>query len=127
MKNKLISQPIGIIKTMPEEWIKKLPNGISAWEKTFMKMNDIEDYYWQFNLSGKPKYEVLYFYLLFNKAVRYRCNIISYGKEETIKCYDGTFHYGKVWVQVSAPVIKLKQPISMQGFQGFRYTSEVWG
>lgn len=109
---------------MPQSWLKKLPKGIAEWEQTFLKMNEIEDYYWVFNLSGKPKYDILYFYLLFDGAIRFRANIIGYDNLGSIKCYTGEVKSGKIWVQVAAPVIKLKDPIEMKGFQGFRYCYE---
>lgn len=122
-----MNRPEGIIKTMPCEWLKKLPNGIEPWERTFMAMNDRDGYYWIFNLSGQPKYDVLYFYLLFDGAVRYRANIIGFeGKDKTIKCYTGELKYGKIWVQVTAPIIKAIEPVPMKGFQGFRYTEKLF-
>ena len=130
MGDKLISQqitqPVGIIKTMPQSWVKRLPGGFKKWEKTFLKMNVIEGYYWTFNLSGKPKYEVLYFYLLINGAIRYRCNIINYEGAKVVDCYTGEKKHGRCWVNVSAPVIKLKNHIPMKGFQGFRYTDKIY-
>lgn len=107
---------------MPVSWVKRLPNGLEAWEKVFMKMNDIEDNYWIFNLSGKPRYEVLYFYLLIAGKVTYRANIIGYEDGKTIKCYTGEYRHGRIWIQVGAPVIKAAEPVEMKGFQGFRYT-----
>jgi hypothetical protein len=119
-------QPVGIIKTMPHEWINRLPKGLKEWERTFLKMNEIEDYHWVFNLPGKPKYDILYFYLLFDGAIRFRANIIGYEDLGNIKCYTGEYKSGKIWVQVAAPVTKLREPIPMKGFQGFRYCYEVY-
>jgi hypothetical protein len=77
----------GIIKTMPQTWLKELPAGVEGWEKDFMvKCNKDEKHYWVFNLPGKPKYEVLYFYILFSGAIRYKANIIGYEKLGEIKC-----------------------------------------
>lgn len=115
-------KPEGIIKAMPVEWVKKLPYGLEAWEKTYMAMNERENYWWVFNLPGKPKFEILYFYLLIMGSVRYRANIMGYEKEQTIKCYTGEMKHGKIWVQVTAPIIKAREPVPMKGFQGFRYT-----
>jgi len=120
------SQYVGIIKTMPQSWLNDLPNGVEGWEKTFMRMNNLDHGYWLFNLPGKPKYEILYFYLLFSGAIRFRTNIIGYQPEGIIKCYDSSDHYGKVWVQIAAPVVKLEMPVPMKGFQGFRYTTEIF-
>jgi hypothetical protein len=122
-----MNKPVGIIKTMPESWVEALPKGIEGWEKDFMvKCNTREGYYWRFNLSGMPRHEVLYFYILFRKAIRYRANIIQYDGADEIKCYTGEVRSGKIWVCVGAPVIKLKEPVPMTGFQGFRYTTEEY-
>jgi hypothetical protein len=124
--NKWTTPPVGIIKTMPPEWVKALSRGIEGWEKDFMhRVNTKDDQYWVFNLSGKPRFDVLYFYILFSGAVRYRGNIIGYENIGAIKCYTGEIRKGKIWVQVGGPVIKAKEPVPMQGFQGFRYTAEV--
>lgn len=121
-----IFQPQGIIKTLPGSFFENyLRGGLQGFEKDFMRLNNEswKYYYWIFNLSGKPKYEILYFYLLFDGAVRYRANIINYGlPNRTIKCADGTTQHGRIWVYVSAPIIKAANPIPMKGFQGFRYT-----
>jgi hypothetical protein len=118
--------PIGIIKTMPAEWVEALPNGVKGWEKDFMdRLNNQEAESWRFNLSGKPQFDVLYFYINFDKAIRYRANIVGYEKGGAIKCYTGEVKSGKIWVVVTGPIIKAAHPIAMTGFQGFRYISEV--
>jgi len=127
MNRSSIQQPTGIIKTMPMEFFTKLPKGLTDWELRFMGMNNPDNrHIWIFNLTGRPKYEVLYFYINFDGAIRYRANIVGYEGGHDFLCYDNTIHYGKAWVQVCAPVIKLKEPIPMQGFQGFRYAYEVY-
>jgi hypothetical protein len=118
--------PIGIIKTMPIKWLNE-SHSIEHWERSMLKMNHCEGHYWIYNLTGKPKYDVLYFYLLYDRAIRFRMNIIGYEGPEKIKCYSGEVRYGRCWIQVAAPVIKLKEPVPMKGFQGFRYTTEIYG
>jgi len=84
--------------------------------------NKNHDSYFMFTLSGQPKYEVLYFYLLFDGAIRYRANIIQFRGEATYAFPKGNTIHGKAWVDIGAPVIKFNEPIPMKGFQGFRYT-----
>jgi len=124
---KRISQPQGIIKTLPIDFFDNYKNGgLSGFEKSFMGMN-IYNYHWIFSLPGKPKYDVLYFYLLFNGAIRYRANIIGYEQiDEAVNCADGSSRTAKIWVQVSSPIIKANPPITMKGFQGFRYTEMLF-
>ena len=124
--NKYDIPPVGIIKTMPVEWVKDLPKGVKGWEQDFMhKLNNNEEDSWLYNLSGKPQYKVLYFYINFDNAIRYRANIVGYQKGGSIECYTGGIKSGKIWVEVTAPVIKAIHPIAMKGFQGFRYVQEV--
>jgi hypothetical protein len=122
-----MEQPVGIIKTMPESWVKALPDGVDGWERDFMrKCNTRENYYWRFSLCAKPRYDVLYFYILFQGAIRYRANIISYDGPGDVKCYTGEMFSAQEWVCVGAPVIKLKEPVPMKGFRGFRYAMEMY-
>lgn len=88
----------------------------------YTRPNNMDDSYFMFTISGKPKYDVIYFYLLFDGAIRYRANVIQVRGEGTLNISPDRFLHGKAWVDVGAPVIKFKEPIPMKGFQGFRYT-----
>jgi hypothetical protein len=113
-------QPIGIIKTMPMDFFTRY--GMERFEKHFYtNPNEQTDRYFMFTLSGRPKYSVLYFYLLFDGAIRYRANIIQVRGEATYRFPGGTIH-GKAWIDTGGPVIKYYKPYPMKGFQGFRYT-----
>lgn len=119
-------QYTGIIKTMPADWLKDTPGGVDRWMKRVLVMNKTDEIVWRFNLPGKPKYEVLYFYLLMKGVIRFRANILGYDGEETIKCYDGSTHSGKCWVNIGPPVVPPPRIVTMKGFQGFRYTDNLW-
>lgn len=123
-----VTPPVGIIKTLPKEFFKNYKyGGLCGFEYDFLAINNREEDYWIFNLQGKPKYKVLYFYLLYDGAIRYRANILGYtAPNTTFNCADGTVKHGKIWVQVGPPVIKLNPPVPMKGFQGFRYTSNIY-
>jgi hypothetical protein len=111
----------GIIKTMPMSFFKEY--GMDRFiHHFFTRPNQTDEAYFMFTLSGIPKYEVLYFYLLFDGAIRYRANIIQFRGESTLRVSKNKTIHGKAWVDVGAPVLKLESPISMAGFQGFRYT-----
>lgn len=118
------SQPVGIIKTMPMSFFALY--GMERFTREFYTNPNKNDHsYFMFTLSGKPKYEVLYFYLLYEGYIRYRANIIQVRGEETINFGHGRSIHGKAWIDVGAPVIKL-DPIPMKGFQGFRYTEQLF-
>lgn len=119
-------QYTGIIKTMPADWLKNVPGGLERWEELIFTMNRTDTVSWRFNLPGRPKYDVLHFYLLLDGLVRFRANIIGYDEAETVRCYDRTNHFGKCWVNLGPPVVKAPRRIEMKGFQGFRYTEGLW-
>ncbi len=124
----MIEQPVGIIKTLPIEFFLNYEDGgRKGFEKDFEMINKRADqYHMVFNLNGKPKYEVLYFYLNYDGAIRYRGNILGYAyPNASIVCLDGKTVFGKIWVEVGPPIIKLK-PVPMKGFQSFRYTNEIY-
>ncbi len=111
----------GIIKTMPLSFFEEY--GMKRFLNHFFERpNRSDDAYFMFTLSGQPKYDVLFFYLLFDGAIRYRANIIQFRGESTLRINKNKDIHGKAWVDVGAPVIKLEHPIPMSGFQGFRYT-----
>jgi len=110
---------------MPMDFFKTY--GMDRFIEHFWKRpNEDDGYYFFFSLSGKPRYNVLHFYLLFDKQVRYRANIIKVEGESTKVLGPGRTMYGRAWVFVGAPVIKAPHVIPMTGFQGFRYTEGIF-
>lgn len=77
-------------------------------------------------MAQLPKTEVLHMYLLIEGQIRVRLNIVEYiaGTEEI--CWDSTIRQPKWWAVCSGPVAKPPQEIKRRGFQGFRYTEELW-
>lgn len=121
MKNWITPErPDGIIKSMPIEFIEKM-GGEKKFDDKFRRYLNRGTGWWYFSLSGKPRCEILYFYLLFGGYVRYRANILDYLPAGEMMTIDGLMH-SRCWVRVSAPVIKFKKPYPRKGFQGFRYT-----
>lgn len=112
----------GIIKTMPMQFFKDF-GGVDKFHKEFHDLlnNPRYDGYWYFSLSGQPKYDIAYIYILFDGAIRYRANIMDYMPAGEMMCASGML-FGKAWARVTAPVVKI-DPIPMKGFQGFRYTT----
>jgi len=115
-----------IIKTMPQQFFTDIPGGFKEWEKHIFEMNECDDRYCFFNLSGQPKYDILYFYLLTGGKIIWRANIIGYEGARAYRCWDGNVRTGRCWVQIAAPVVRPPHPIEMKGFQGFRYTESLW-
>lgn len=80
-------------------------------------------------LSQKPKIEVLHLYVLVSGLILCRMNIAGYlaGSEaEAFECWDGEYRAPNWWAECSAPVSFPPEPIKRRGFQGFRYTEDLW-
>lgn len=79
-------------------------------------------------LDKKPAQEVLNLYLLIEGKIIVRGNIAGYaaGNSLDIKCWDDTVRRPNWWAVVTGPVSWPESPVKMRGFQGFRYTSDLW-
>lgn len=77
-------------------------------------------------LQSVPKVEVLHMYLLIEGEIKVRLNIASYEPGDARECWDRTIRRPKVWAVCTGPVSRPPEPMKMRGFQGFRYTGELW-
>jgi len=79
-------------------------------------------------LAQKPKIEVLHMYLLIGGKVVVRANIAGYanGNGLDINCWDGSIRKPAYWAVLTSPVSWPREPVFMRGFQGFRYTEDLW-
>jgi hypothetical protein len=121
-------QITGIIKTMPMKFFKEY--GLRRFMNDYYYYPNISsDHCWSFALSGRPKFDILYLYLLVNGRIRFRSNIIQFeGPGQKVLWINarGRKIVGKAWVLIGGPVVKAPRIISMTGFQGFRYTGDLW-
>ena len=122
-------KPDGIIVTIPMIVVEE-NGGEKILERYFEQMNFHDDWYWSQGLGQSPKYEVLYLYLLWNGLIRYRLNIShsEVGTREFKDFKNGGFRSinKKHWFICTAPVIKAPKDFIKKGFQGFRYTQELF-
>ncbi len=77
-------------------------------------------------LAQTPKIEVLHLYLLMEGEIKLRLNIAGYQDGDIRECWDKTIRKPKYWAICTAPVSRPPEQIKMRGFQGFRYTEELW-
>lgn len=88
--------------------------------------------------TQKPTQEVLDCYLLIGGKIRVRARIGAWveGSEVgTVNCWDDSARDAKWWAVLTAPVSFAQPPLpavevkackGQSGFQGFRYTEELW-
>lgn len=117
-------RPTGIIRTLPSlepghVGLKKYQDSVRV-----LKAGKIEAIY--IALQAIPKQDVLHLYLVIEGRIVARFNIAGYEPGDSRKCWDGTYRAPKYWAVCTGPVSHPPEPIKRRGFQGFRYTEELW-
>jgi hypothetical protein len=77
-------------------------------------------------LAQMPRIEVLHMYLLMEDEIKLRLNIAGYEPGSARECWDKTIRSPKYWAICTSPVSRPLEPIYRRGFQGFRYTEDLW-
>jgi hypothetical protein len=117
-------RPTGIIRTLPSlepghVGRRRYEVSIKALEK-----GQIEAIY--IALSAIPTKEVLHMYLLIEGRIEVRLNIAGYVDGDERECWDREIRTPNFWAVCTGPVSKPPEPVIRRGFQGFRYTSDLW-
>ncbi len=128
-------RPDGILVTLPKPFFSGGPDEEGWTEESlgryFRMMNESDEMWWTQGLANKPKYDkILYCYMVYGGFVQYRLNIASI-EGPAVKEFPargGGFRSlsKKCWLTLCAPTIKAPYEIPRQGFQGFRYTQEIF-
>lgn len=115
-------RPTGIIRTLVSHGGK----GRAEFEQalTALERGEIPAVY--ISLQAIPKHDVLHLYLLVEGRIELRLNIAEYLPGTSERCWDGETRAPKFWAVCTAPVSRPDEPIKRRGFQGFRYTEELW-
>lgn len=114
---------------MPARFFDLYPGG----EKQFRHIMDMVDKHdtitWGQTISNIPKQPVIHCYLVFSGKVQYRLTIIDFEKNVSKEFNDGGLirvFNNKNWANLCGPVIAAPFDIPMKGFQGFRYTDDLF-
>lgn len=123
--------PEGIALTLPVIFFEDRKMTTDQFKKVFERHMRHEESWWNFKLTNLPTHDVAYVYLIFDKQIQYRCNLMCYERNQSKTFKDS--HDGKVrdfpnqnWVLFTGPVIKPPQEWPQKGFQGFRYTTKLF-
>lgn len=128
-------RPTGIIRTLPyfgagdTEEAQAKRRAYRRMMEAFRAAGRYENAFVKIAFSQMPKIEVLHCYIIVEGQVRVRANISHWeqGKGEQIESFDGhDLSDAKYWAILTAPVSYPPEVIKMRGFQGFRYTQELW-
>jgi hypothetical protein len=119
-----MDRPTGIIRTLPSFesgtiGYKKMNQAIAGIERGEHRVIYIA-------LQAIPKVEVLHMYILVDGLITVRLNIAEYIPGYELECWDGSYRKPKHWAVCTGPAVKPPEPIRRKGFQGFRYTEDLW-
>ena len=119
-------RPTGIIRTLPSLYQDAENIGRRRYEASIQGLERglIPAVY--IALSQMPQAEVLHMYLLIEGEIKVRLNIAGYEPGSTKECWDETIRQPKYWAVCTGPVSRPEEPIKRRGFQGFRYTEDLW-
>lgn len=120
----MTERPVGIIRTLPS--LKDDTVGHARYANSIKALEKGKDVMIYIALSAIPKTEVLYLYLLIEGEVQVRLNIAGYEPGDARECWDRTIRQPKFWAVCTGPVSRPPEPVKRRGFQGFRYTGELW-
>jgi hypothetical protein len=119
-------RPTGIIRTLPSLYNDNKNVGYRRYVRSIRELEKeiIPAIY--IAMAQLPKIEVLYMYLLIEGQIRVRLNIVEYIPGSSEICWDSTIRQPKFWAVCSGPVCRPPEKIVRKGFQGFRYTEDLW-
>lgn len=121
---KITEQPVGIILTVSRGMYEA--NGYRHWLKNFLDCMTCDECHYSFRAGGKVKTEVQYIYLIIGGKIRFRIYFGGSSGSQTRDFDDGRSMWAKAWIFGAGPVTRPPQSIKMKGFQGFRYTHEIF-
>jgi hypothetical protein len=119
-----MNRPTGIIRTLPT--MQPGNAGRENYEASIkgLESGELEGFY--IALSQKPKVDVLHVYLLIDGEIKVRLNLAGFEEGLSLKCWDGVTRAPKYWAICTGPVSKPPEQMKRRGFQGFRYTEDLW-
>lgn len=130
-------RPTGIIRTLPyfggiekgEDEQAMMNKAYRRMMQAFKQLEKGTREYVLIALNQLPTQDVLHCYIIVGGEIRVRANIAGYlsGEEAAnVQCWDESIRSPKYWVQLTMPVSWPPEKILRRGFQGFRYTTDLW-
>lgn len=121
-----IERPSGLIKTLPTLYGDP-GQAKERFELTLAKIAEGKMDHFYIFLPGKPSKEVLHVYILIDGQIRVRCNLADcIPHDGEMNSWDGQKRKPKYLLVCTAPISYPPEPIYRKGFQGIRYTTDLW-
>ena len=130
-------RPTGIIRTLPyfgaggtgDDGTDARARAYRRMMRAFKEMESGDGRYVLIAFGQKPAIEVLHCYILVGGEIRVRANIAGWEPGDSIAglhCWDDTTRHPKWLAVLTGPVVWPEEPVKRRGFQGFRYTEELF-
>ena len=118
-------RPTGIIRTLPSLDGDTSPGSV-RYKSSLQALNRgrLDAIY--IAMQSIPAIDVLHMYLIVEGRVHVRLNIPGYIPGDERECWDRQIRKPKYWAVCTGPVAFPPEPMLRRGFQGFRYTEELW-
>jgi hypothetical protein len=125
----LLEPPDGIVITISAGMLKE--RGYCNWLRNFLNaMHNHERLVYYMRQGAKPKHDIRFVYLCIGNKVRYRAYFAGTEgpKWMEFRNVDGSSKllFARAWILLCGPVVKAPFDVPMKGFQGFRYTKELF-
>ncbi len=119
------TRPTGIIRTLPSLYGMDSPGSVRYKSSiAALARGRLDAVY--IALQAKPRVDVLHMYLIIDGVIHVRLNIAGYLPGDERECWDRTIRKPKLWAVCTGPVSKPPEKILRRGFQGIRYTEDLW-
>lgn len=122
----IVKRPTGIIRTLPSLYADSENVGREQYETSIKLLEAAKIPAIYIALQAIPTIEVLHLYLLVDGKIEVRLHIATYIPGDERECWDKAIRKPKFWAVCTAPVSRPSEPIPRRGFQGFRYTEDLW-
>ena len=119
-------RPSGIIRTLPSLSEQSKTIGYRRYVRAIRELESEKIPAIYIAMPQLPKIHILHMYLLIEGQIRVRLNIVEYVSGSEAICWDSKIRTPKFWAVCSGPVSRPPEKIERRGFQGFRYTEELW-
>lgn len=127
---KQLQPPIGIILTMPLKWFEETGHTVETGLAAMMQCMNEDESEWMFLKKSLPTQDFLYVYVVFDGLIQIRANLSRIERNASYEWADkpdgsARAFENKNWIVLCGNAITPPHPISMKGFQGFRYVYET--
>lgn len=123
--------PEGIMLTLPTIFFEDRGTDVESFTLMFYRFMKQDDSLWNFKLKNLPKHDVAWVYLVYDKKVQFRLNLVQYERNTSKEFKDSPDRKIRRfencnWVIMCGPPVRPPHEWPQKGFQGFRYTTKLF-